>query len=355
MRRYAVVGLMSGTSLDGLDIAACTFTHSENKWTFSIVDAATIPYPDALLNQLRQVHNVSALQFCETDNTLGNFIGQSTSNFLNKTGFDADFIASHGHTVFHQPEQSLTVQIGNPAAIAAKCSLPVVADFRRLDVALGGQGAPLVPIGDTLLFDNYDACLNLGGIANISFEENGKRLAFDVCVANMALNALSMTLGLAYDEGGKLAAGGKLNKGLLNSLNALDFFKEKGPKSLGREWVEDAFLPILAEAANTSVEDKLATVVEHIAIQIGKYAKKEAQLLATGGGALNSFLIERIAHHWSGKVTVPEQRIVEFKEALIFAFLGVLRMEQQLNCLESVTGSTTDNCGGAIYHHTAPT
>jgi anhydro-N-acetylmuramic acid kinase len=261
-----------------------------------------------------------------------------------------DFIASHGHTIFHQPGRKLTSQIGKGSAIAAETRLPVVCDFRSLDVALGGQGAPLVPVGDMLLFSSYTCCLNLGGFANISYDESGRRIAFDICPANIVLNHFASQLHKACDENGDLARQGSLHQPMLDTLNNLPFYRMKPPKSLGKEWVLSEIHPVLQQF-DLPVEDKLRTFVEHIAVQIAFAIRTDdsASMLVTGGGAFNSFLIERICEKTALRVMLPDLLTINFKEALIFAFLGVLRWREEINCLSSYTGADSDNIGGAVY------
>ena len=351
MKHYAVIGLMSGTSLDGLDVAACIYQHDENKWTFEVLEAQTYKYDDAWTSRLQNADQLSGLDLAMLNVELGALHGEWVKEFIDNSGFKADFISSHGHTVFHQPERSLTLQIGSPAHIAATTRLPVVADFRTKDVALGGQGAPLVPIGDRLLFGDYDFCLNLGGIANISYEMMNERLAFDICPANMALNMLAKQAGKTYDEGGQMAASGRLIPSLLDAFNALEYYQADPPKSLGKEFFDGQFFPIILSAMkqNIPLADILHTCTEHIAIQISSVLDGwSGKLLCTGGGTWNDFLVERIKAHTSLEVIVPEERIINFKEAIIFGFLGVLCWRGEVNTLSSVTGAMQDSVGGVI-------
>lgn len=346
-----VLGLMSGTSLDGLDLALCEFHKENGTIRFRILKAETRAYNDEWTAKLKAAPKLSTEAYLALHAEYGRFIATEVNSFLGHSGQRPSLIASHGHTVFHDPERGFSAQLGCGATIAAKTGISTVCDFRSLDVALGGEGAPLVPLGDKLLFGDYQACLNIGGIANLSCEgPSGERLAFDICVANMLLNRLSERLGKAYDEEGKLAAGGKLNQNLLESLNALPFFQVKGPKSLGREWFESQLLPVM-NASSSSVEDLLSTATEHVALQIAQslsqYHIKE--VLCTGGGALNNFLIERIKAHSPAKLILPEPVILHFKEALIFALLGYLRASERCNTLASVTSASRDSIGGALY------
>ncbi len=350
MVNYNVIGTMSGTSLDGLDMAYCQFIFDGQQWSYTMSIAETITYSEELKQQLSSVETGSAFELAMLHQSFGHFIGQQVKNFREKHRIDVDFVSSHGHTIFHQPSQQLTLQIGDGASIAAECGCPVVADFRTLDVALGGQGAPLVPIGDQLLFNSYDYCLNLGGIANVSYEKEGDRLAFDVCLVNMALNPIAQQLGSPFDGEGAFAREGMLNNNLLAALNELSYYKQKPPKSLGKEWYLTHFKPLI-DSFQLSPKDALHTICEHISqqIAIAINSKPEHQILVTGGGAFNAFLLERMQHYASGKVSPGDKELVEFKEALIFAFLGVLRYRNEVNCLQSVTGATKNNVGGAIY------
>lgn len=365
-KEYHVIGLMSGTSLDGLDIAYCNFKYDGLKWSFKIMEAETIQYTNQWANRLKNLSQQNAFEYVKTHVEYGHILGAFVNRFIKKYQLKPDFISSHGHTIFHQPDLKVTSQIGDGAAIASHCNIPVVCDFRTLDVALGGQGAPLVPIGDKLLFHEYDACLNLGGIANISYltpplspkERGGKTsvIAGDICPVNIVANELALSLGKKYDAEGKIGASGKINEGLLGKLNSLVFYKQAFPKSIGREWIEKEVFPIINNS-NISVEDKLCTFYEHVALQIAYILQTltthNSQLtnLVTGGGAYNTYLIERIKKISSQQIVIPEKKIIEFKEALIFAFLGVLRVRREVNCLSSVTGASRDSVGGAVYHY----
>jgi anhydro-N-acetylmuramic acid kinase len=350
MNNYNVIGLMSGTSLDGLDIAYCHFEKNSDKWKYQIIRACTIPYSAEWQDRLKSAERGSAMELTQTDHHYGQLLGKLTKSFIDDNHLGPEFIASHGHTVFHQPQNRLTLQIGSGAAIAAETGLPVVCDFRSMDVALGGQGAPLVPIGDRLLFPEYDYCLNLGGIANISNENCGRRIAFDICPANMVLNSLANQIDIPYDENGETARQGELNLQLLTKLNDLEYYQKNPPKSLGKEWVLSEFFPIL-ELSEIPVKDKLMTVSGHIAYQISKavQSSKNRKMLVTGGGAFNTFLMEKIREQCQLEIIIPDPDTVNFKEALIFAFLGVLRWRNEVNCLRSYTGASHDNSGGAVY------
>jgi anhydro-N-acetylmuramic acid kinase len=345
-QRNHAIGIMSGTSLDGVDIVFCEFEY-DKKWSYKIIQGETVPYNEEWKKILGRIHKATAQEYAFRHVQYGHYLGELVNIFLSGDHMIPDFIASHGHTVFHQPGRGFTSQLGDGAALAAVSGFPVICDFRSADVALGGQGAPLVPIGDELLFPEYTYCLNLGGIANISFERDEERVAFDLGPCNMVLNRLAAEKGKEYDEDGELAAKGKVNEELLQSLNAVPFYLQPYPKSLGREDVDRSVWPMV-QKAELKTEDKLATFCEHIAEQVGRVGDS-GSLLVTGGGAFNSYLVSRIRKRSGMKVTVPDADLVNYKEALIFAFLGMLRWNGEVNCLASVTGAMRDSCGGAIY------
>ena len=344
---------MSGSSLDGLDVAACEFQHDDEGWRFRIDYAETFGYDAEMKDRLQNAVNIPKEELSQLDRDLAQWMGVNVKQFLTSHNYHPEFISSHGHTVFHQPEQGFTLQIGDGQVLSDQTGLPVINDFRSPDVQKGGQGAPLVPVGDELLFGKYDFCLNLGGIANIS-TKNLKRLAYDICPANMALNFLAGKKGLEYDENGLLAESGQLNQLLLDQLNELDYYSQPWPKSLGVEWFNEYFSPLL-EASTLPVEDLLHTCAEHIAFQIASHIQRHdnyqesSTLLITGGGAFNNFLIEKIEELCRMQTVIPNERIINYKEALIFAFLGVLKVRGEINCLSSVTGASEDSSSGTIF------
>ncbi|MFB9861881.1 anhydro-N-acetylmuramic acid kinase [Rufibacter immobilis] len=355
MATYHVIGIMSGTSLDGVDLAYCRFTYKEDNWIYKILNTETLPYSNIWEQRLAGLTEVSAAELIATDRAYGRHLGELVRSFVDRHQLEVDFVSSHGHTVFHQPQRHITFQVGSGAYLAAAAALPTVCDFRTLDIALGGQGAPLVPIGDRLLFAEYDFCLNLGGISNISQEGPDHRVAFDISCCNMLLNPLAEQLGQPYDKDGLLARSGRFHQDLFDQLNEPAYFTAPFPKSIGKEWADEHSLRTIQES-NASVQDKLHTACHHIGYQIAQSVRQHAnqksgKLLLTGGGAFNTFLVEQIRHYLGPdfEVVVPEPELVNFKEALIFAFLGVLRWRQEPNCLRSVTGAHHDNCGGAIY------
>ncbi|MBN8702031.1 MAG: anhydro-N-acetylmuramic acid kinase [Bacteroidetes bacterium] len=349
--RVTIIGVMSGTSLDGLDIAHCTFSKKNGIWNYKVNAAKTISYSPKWRIKLLDAHKLNGMQLTKLNADFGVFIGQQLNAFCTKHKLKADYVASHGHTVFHQPQNGFTLQIGSGAHIAAVAKMPVVCDFRLLDVANGGQGAPLVPIGDELLFPQYDFCLNLGGFANVSYKHNKQRIAYDICPVNIVLNDFAARLGKPYDNKGAEAAKGKVHLKMLEQLNELSFYKmQHHAKSLGREWVEQKIIPITKKYKLTP-PDLLATFCEHIAMQIGASiaSAKSTKVLLTGGGAYNSFLVKRVKHYTSASIVIPTDTTIQFKEALIFAFLGVLRVGENTNTLASVTGAKSNSVGGCIY------
>lgn len=359
-----ILGIMSGTSLDGIDLALCDIRDGG----FQLLAAETHPYPEEWQQRLATLEQASAYDYALTNVQLGHYIGRAVNRFRQAHPGPIEAIASHGHTIFHQPinktaasgdmpRYGFTSQIGDGDAIAAETGLPVIFNFRTLDVALGGQGAPLVPIGDELLFGQYDACLNLGGIANISFKQPSdtlqtsvRRIAFDICPCNMALNYLARLDGREYDQNGSLARSGRLDEGLLARLDSLDYYRQTPPKTLGKEWFVAEMQPLL-QCSRRQVPDMMRTAMEHIASQIVWSLRGRAtrRLLVTGGGAHNKFLTGRIqALIPSCHIEVPSNDIIDYKEAIIFALLGYLRLQGRDNCLSSVTGASRDNCGGNI-------
>lgn len=347
---------MSGTSLDGIDLADINFEITDGKWSFDINVAETVPYSSFWKDELRQAINYSKEQLERLDFKFTEKLSEEILKFIRKHNIlEIDAVCSHGHTILHRPEKNLTFQIGNLPRLAKLVYRPVVCDFRTQDVELDGQGAPLVPIGDRLLFPNYDYCLNLGGFANVSYEKDGNRIAYDICPVNIVLNRYAENLGKDFDDGGQLAASGNVNENLLNKLNSLSFYSEKPPKSLGLEWVKENIFSLL-NTFDISNEDILRTFTEHIAIQLANQfsdastaLSTSASVLISGGGAYNSFLIERLKKHTSAKVVIPSAEIIEYKEALIFGFLGVLKLRDEINCLASVTGAEMDHSSGRVY------
>lgn len=342
-----VLGIMSGTSLDGVDLALVDFT-SEKLANYKLVKAITIPYSPEWTEKLKRARDLSGLELSLLNIELGKYFGEISRDFIAKSNLKPRIIASHGHTVFHQPQSNLTLQIGSLYEIASICAITTVGNFRAQDVAKGGEGAPLVPIGDELLFGNYDFCVNLGGISNYSYKESNSIKAKDITPCNIVVNNLCNQLGLPFDENGTIGEQGQVNNELLQALNNAPFYTSS-QQSLGIELIEAEFLPLL-EKSNLSVPDKLATFYEHIAGKIG-CSLNIGKTLITGGGAKNKFLISRIKHYSKSEIIVPNEMLIDFKEAVIFALLGLLRVQNKTNVLSSVTGATSDSCSGDIVLH----
>jgi anhydro-N-acetylmuramic acid kinase len=359
--QYNVIGLMSGSSLDGLDIAFVRFEEIAGKWQFDIAETACIPYPEVWKSNLRDPTGLSAKDYLLLHTAYGHYLGNCVNDFLDEKNlaFQVQLVASHGHTTFHLPSRHLTAQLGDGAAIAALTGIRTITDLRSADLALGGQGAPIVPIGEKLLFPEYDLFLNLGGIANISAK--GERfVGFDVCPANRILNLLAAETGKALDENGILASEGMVDEGLLSRLNAFDYYGQPHPKSLSNAFGRDEIFPLIQQSG-LSVQDALRTYVEHVVVQIKRAvhllrqdmrSRGYLRLLVTGGGAHNLFMTERLRQELalSGvECQIPEGKLVDYKEALVIGLMGVLRWREDINVLHSVTGASKDSINGAIW------
>ena len=350
-KTYNVIGLMSGTSLDGLDICWVRFS-KELVWKYEIMASETLNYDEGIKSNLKNAINLSSNDLNTLDKDYTFFLGGVINTFIKNKGINnIDAICNHGHTIFHKPENGITYQLGNLPELSNYLENIVVCDFRIQDVEMGGQGAPLVPIGDELLFSQYDYCINLGGFSNISFKDKSHRVAFDICPSNIVLNYYSSHIGLDFDNEGKLASQGELCKTLLNKLNSISFYKREYPKSLGYEWVTDEIIPLISKS-KLDIKSILRTFVEHIAVQITLALKNRDYKngLWTGGGIYNSFLINRISANLNYQIRLPADDLINYKEALIFAFLGVLRLRNDINCLSSVTGAINDHSSGKIYY-----
>ncbi len=360
---YKVIGLMSGSSLDGLDIAFVQLQENGGKWSYEILHADCYEYNSELINKLKNAIDLPALDYQLLHTEYGHFLGKQVNLFVEKNNLyhQVSLISSHGHTTFHVPQKLMTAQLGDGAAIAAETHLPVVTDLRAMDIAFGGQGAPIVPIGEKLLLGDYTYFLNLGGIANISANINDSFVAFDVCAANRVLNMLAEEKGFAFDNDGQIAAAGNINHELLQKLNELEYYKLPYPKSLANDFGIKTVFPIIKQSL-LSIEDAMRTYVEHIVLQIkngivnasGNYKLQTInyKLLATGGGAFNSFLMKRLKELLAEiniEVFIPEENLIRYKEALIMALMGILRWREEYNALSSVTGAKRNSIGGALW------
>ena len=349
-KQYKIIGLMSGTSLDGLDMVYAIFTpKADGGWSYTIDKTHSVDYTPEFREKLKGSFYQTAEGLTILDAEYGRFLGEKVKEFVQMYNLDVDFVASHGHTVFHRPDLGYNLQIGSGAHLYAVSGQKVVCDFRTLDVAFGGQGAPLVPIGDKLLFSEYDYCLNIGGFANVSFDnEQGKRIAYDLCPANYVLNRLMRTRGQQFDRDGLVARSGKVNKDLFDALNALEYYHREPPKSLAQEWVDKNVMP-LVDVCDDTFENIIATLTEHSAYQISRHFRSGSRVLVTGGGAYNVYMLERSVSYADFTFVKPEKNIIDFKEALIFAFLGLRRVLGLPNCLASVTGASHDVLSGVCY------
>ena len=358
---YNVIGVMSGTSLDGIDLAHIHFSIVDGKWSFEILETETVWYDNDWLEKLKTAVDFSQEELQQLNQDYTILLANVVKTFVEKHNLkNLDAVCSHGHTILHQPQNGFTLQIGNLPEIAKILNQTVVCDFRVQDVQLGGQGAPLVPIGDRILFSDYDYCLNLGGFSNISFEQIGNRIAFDISPVNTVLNFYANKLGFDYDDKGNISKSGKLNPNLLAELNALDYYKKPFPKSLGFEFVKETVLPLI-EKHNIPTEDKMHTFTEHVAIQTAlaldcfETRNEKWKLLITGGGTYNDFLMERMQFHLPQlEIIIPDKKTIEFKEALIFALLGVLKLRNETNVLASVTGAKQNHSSGVIFYPSPP-
>ena len=351
---YKIIGLMSGTSLDGLDLCYTHFQRKDSTWSFQLLNATTLPYPIELTQRLQHATVLSAIDLYILDQELGNYYADEIEKFIQQFNIpkkEIHCIASHGHTIYHQPHKKITVQIGCGTTIAYKTGINVINDFRKKDVIAGGQGAPLVPIGDDLLFGNKaESFLNIGGFANISFKKNKSIEAFDICPANILINWYMRKLGHSFDFNGNIARSYPIHEQLLDELNSHSIYRREKPTSLGIEWLERELIPII-EKYDCSIETKIATITQHSAFQIVQRLNQFnlKSVLITGGGAKNAHLVSQISSHYSGEIKIPSEDIIDFKEALIFAFLGLLYLENEVNCLSSVTGAQQNVVGGVLH------
>jgi anhydro-N-acetylmuramic acid kinase len=354
-KQQYVLGVMSGTSCDGLDVALLGFSKGSDYWHFKILEAHTYNYDELWRKRLLEAFRLDGLNLMRLHNDFGKFIAEKVNHLLCKVSEDIRAniigIASHGHTVYHQPFNGFSTQIGSGAHIAIATGIPCICDFRSSDVALGGQGAPLVPFADALLFNDYDACLNMGGFANISFHHNGSRVAYDICPLNIVLNELMRGIGKSFDQDGTLAASGKLIPELFALLNNHEYYHQPAPKSLGREMVDCDVIPVLKQALLMHhLADVVHTFSQHAAYQIALALNQCGKMvLATGGGVYNSFVTEKIKAHYQGAFVIPDNMLINFKEALAFGFLGLMRLKNEVNVFHSVTGAKRNHSAGAVY------
>lgn len=346
-----VLGLMSGTSLDGVDLALCQFKVEDQVAIYEPIKTRTISYPYYLREKLEDAIQIDPGDLHQLDQELGSYYAGLIREFLSDCKVKPDLISSHGHTILHQPDKGITMQIGDGKVMATKTGITVINDFRSQDVSKGGQGAPLVPVGDRDLFGAYDMCLNLGGIANLSFEQSGQRIACDISPCNMALNTVASWINIDFDDKGQLASEGKLNNDLLDRLNALEYYHAPPPKSLGKEWFVRSFLPEIRKT-EISIRDLLHTINVHISDQVANFINGQPgngiRTLVTGGGAYNQSLMKLIQNKCNSELFIPDEQLIDFKEAIIFAYLGFLKYQERVNVLASCTGAASDTSAGMI-------
>ena len=349
MKTFYVIGLMSGTSLDGVDLVYIRFNKNE-EWNFDIINSKTYPYEDSVIKLLTHISKKSLDEVKKIDIEYTKKLAQIIREFIDEFSINKiDFISSHGHTAIHDPSNSFTYQIGNLPNLSNEINHNVICDFRVQDIEFGGQGAPLVPVGEKYLFQEYDSFINLGGFANISNHKGESLIAYDICPVNIVLNNLSKKIGKEYDDKGSKASSGKLILNLYKELEKLEYYQQNEPKSLGIEWVDENITPLINKYLDYPIEDLLNTLSNHIANQISNNLKDIDKVLVTGGGAYNDYLIDIIRLKTDSEIIIPPKNIIEFKEALIFAFLGVLRYLNINNCYSSVTGASKDHCSGKIF------
>jgi anhydro-N-acetylmuramic acid kinase len=363
---YRVIGTMSGSSLDGLDIAFVELQEVSGSWTYHLRHAVCYQYTKEWMDRLSMATSLNAFEYQLLDIEYGHYCGELINRFIqeNNIQYQVQLICSHGHTTFHVPEKKITSQLGDGASVAAVTGINVVNNLRAMDVALGGQGAPIVPIGEKLLLGDYLFYLNLGGIANISLNYGRDYVAFDVCPANKVLNMLAAEKGKYYDAQGSMAENGRVNSTLLELLNDFEYYSLPYPKSLSNDFGTDVIYPVI-KRKQADTNDDLRTYVEHICMQVANavttlqydFKINEAlpggqKMLVTGGGANNSFLMRRLKEVLSKyfiSVEIPSDNLVDFKEAIIMALIGVLRWREENNTLASVTGALRDSIGGCVW------
>ncbi len=346
-----VLGLMSGTSLDGVDLALCHFKEQSCAYTYEILKTRTFPYPYYLREKLEDAIQIDPGDLHQLDQELGSYYAGLIREFLTDSKVKPDLISSHGHTILHQPDKGITMQIGDGKVMATKTGITVINDFRSQDVSKGGQGAPLVPIGDRDLFGEHDMCLNLGGIANVSYDRAGQRIGCDISPCNMALNTVASWINIEFDDKGQLASEGKPDKDLVDRLNALEYYTIPPPKSLGKEWFVRRFLPEIRQT-EISIRDLLSTINVHISDQVAAFINgqpgKGSHILVTGGGTYNENLVGLLQNKCNAELLIPDEQLIDFKEAIIFAYLGFLKHQERDNVLASCTGASSDTSAGII-------
>jgi anhydro-N-acetylmuramic acid kinase len=354
--KKVILGVMSGTSCDGLDLALCRFVGEFPQVDFEVLSAHCFEYSAEWREKLQNAMHLSALDLTILEDQWSRKVANNILTFIEDAPEKPELIGFHGHTIFHQPHNGFTVQMGSGATLSRLTRIDTICNFRQQDVALGGQGAPLVPMGEKWLFVAYAGFMNLGGFSNVTQrieEEDGSEtmIAYDVCALNIVLNKLCGELNLPFDAEGKIAARGSISSDLLIALNEIKYFQSGKKGSLGLEWVEKDVLPVIEQYRETkslSIETIIATFTEHCAIQCSN-AMPDGRYLLSGGGTHNITLIDSIRKHSNAQIEVPNKLLNDFKEAIIFAFLAGLRASELPNTLTSVTGASRSGSNGAYY------
>ncbi|XP_064473646.1 anhydro-N-acetylmuramic acid kinase-like [Ornithodoros turicata] len=367
--KYEVIGVMSGSSLDGLDIIYTRFSlTSSDCWEYNIQHCTCYNYSPTWIDKLKHATSTSALEYQLLNTEYGRYIGEYVLRFIRENRLDGKvhLIACHGHTVFHLPSQLTTSTLGDGATVAAVTGLPVVSDLRSMDVALGGQGSPIALTAERKLFGNeYQFFLNIGGMACLTYagKNYSDSFAVDVCPANQLLNLLANREGRAFDRSGEMAKSGKVSTRLLKDLDDFDYYKKSFPKSLGVDFGPEILYPLI-QAHDLSTADALQTFTEHICNQVAEVIRlvertvkdglpQSSKMLVTGGGARNLFLVDRLTERLKEfriTVVVPNDELVKFKEALVTSVIGVQRLRGEENFIGEVSGASRSSIGGAFWY-----
>jgi len=342
-----VVGLMSGTSGDGIDAAVVEVAAERDELQITCRGTVTVPFGSALLELMESVLPPSgsdAARWSQVDTLVGQELAEAAAAVSRDVGVSPHLIATHGQTIYHWVEDGRclgTLQVGQPAWIWERLGVPVVSDLRAADVAAGGQGAPLAPIFDRLLLSGRGgrpAALNLGGIANITVvEDHAVAVAYDTGPANALIDAAARWLGLGtMDQGGRVAASGQAQEDLLRAFLADEYFARAAPKTTGREHFNADYLARTLDEGGwasgpdaVAPEDLLATVTEVTAITVADACREQGvtEVVASGGGTQNATLMRRLASRLNGTPIVPIEHLgvsSSHKEAVFVAVIGVL-------------------------------
>jgi len=344
-----IAGVMSGSSLDGLDIAIVHFSPNSD---WQLLWSYDIPYTPEWVSRLKNYHLLSSTEYVSLKFDFSRYIGELVGDALGDYSGNVDYVSFHGHTLLHLPEKGITEQIGNGGVLAAILNIPTITDFRTQDVTKGGVGTPLAPLVELNLFKGHDYYLNLGGIANITkLIDAAKLMAYDVCPCNQVLNYFSNQMGKDYDEGGEIARSGTINKNLIDYLNSIPYFDQNPPKSLDNNWIMNEVIPNFPAG---KIEDTLHTFCNWVAECIANEVEesKASSLMVSGGGAHNTYFMECLTSRLSSKnceLHLPSKEIIDFKEAILMSLMAYKYINGESNVLCSVTGASSDSIGGALY------